>query len=178
MLSATVAEIAPDNLVLRNSSHHFRLLRTSDPVLLEKETRVYPLYRSVCGGLSCVHPNTSASAGWIILCLDTQYNFLADLSVSLPGNSWRSVGSVLATAPCGPCVSGTPLLEVRRTLPPATPSIVTAVLRGTAQPTLAISDPRAFAAGVSVGSVLLALLVMCILQVFRGRGKLIRSPAT
>lgn len=177
MLSATVAEIGPDNLVLRNGSHHFRLLRTSDPVLLEKETRVYPLYRSVCGGPSCSTPNVSASAGWILLCLDTQYNFLADLSISLPGNSWRNGGSVLATAPCGPCVLGASLLEVRRVLTSVTPSIAP-MLRGTAQPTPVISDPRAFAAGVSVGSVLLVLLAMCILQVVRRGGKLIRSPAT
>jgi hypothetical protein len=154
MLPTLAVEIEPRSLVARNGTHHFRLQSVVEPGF---ETEVQVTYHPACGSERCTPPTNTTR--WILLCLDTSWNKLFDLEISV-GNTWR-YSSPVRLASCGECIPNGPALRVF--LPRASPTYspfnsLEKSIRASSTPLL--SSPQAFAAGVAVGISALFLLVL------------------
>ncbi len=158
MLPTIAVELDPTSLVARNGTHHFRLQSVTDPGF---ETEVQVTYHPVCGSERCVSPKNTTR--WILLCLDTSWNKLYDLDISV-GNAWR-YNSPVKLAACGECVRNGPALRVL--LPRAsqtyTPDNSFQRSISTSSSPL-LSSPHAFAAGVAAGIACLFLLVLVLVK--------------
>jgi hypothetical protein len=181
MLSTILSEIAPDSIVVRNGTHYFRLQYTSDATLLSKETRVQPLYRPPCTQTPRCAPTPvpalNLTEGWILLCLSSEYNFLAEISAPLSAPQRQY--PLLASIPCGPCTpAALGALEARIPGSSPSPSPAPLYLRGStpsSEPSLKM-NPSLFAGLVAGGTVALLLLLLGLLQLIAVPRKLKQAP--
>jgi hypothetical protein len=168
MLTTVAVELETDSLVAQNGSHHFRLKRVSDPGF---ETEVSVTYHPKCGVETCTPPKNSSR--WILLCLDTSWNRLFDLEISV-GPVWRQ-SSPVRWAVCGPCLPQGPSL--RALLPRSPPQIQENFLSskgGISPSTPLLSSPHVFAAGIAIGISAFFLVILFLIRLIRP--KIDRAP--
>jgi hypothetical protein len=158
MLQTYAVEVDQTSLVARNGTHHFRLQSVDEP---GHETEVQVTYHPLCSSEQCIPPKNTTR--WILLCLDTSWNKLYDLEISV-WRAWRqsSPGRLVS---CGDCAVNGPVLRVY--LPRASPTYtpldsIQSSIR--APPTPLLSSPHIFAAGIAVGIVALFLLVTLLVK--------------